>query len=288
MTTGNGNKPNALPSTTPAERRRSPLPIALIATLFIVVTFLTWHGTWFGNDLSDADIEKYLQDEKKPQHVQHALAQIEARIERKDAGVKRWYPQVVTLSNSTVAEIRKTTAWVMGNDNTSEEFHRALRRLLNDPQPSVRRNAAVQLASFKDADARTELREMLQPYSVIAASEGAINSTLAEGAQVKEGTLLARIKQNNGGLQELRSPLPGKISSVVARENAKVAVGDAVFVISPDDGYAYEALRALFVVGEREDVSAIERYAQSLDSSHERVKQQAALTVKAIQSRAEK
>ena len=58
--------------------------------------------------------------------IQHALAQLETRIEARDPRVKQWYPQIVALATDPVDEIRVTDAWVMGQDNTSEEFHRAL------------------------------------------------------------------------------------------------------------------------------------------------------------------
>jgi len=108
------------------KRRKASWPLIVVAALFIIVPFLTWYGTWFGRDLSDEDIAKYLTEEKNPRHMQHALSRIEERIEKGDAGARKFYPQIVALSKSPVAEIRKTAAWVMGQDNSSVEFHRAL------------------------------------------------------------------------------------------------------------------------------------------------------------------
>jgi hypothetical protein len=48
-----------------------------------IVPFLTWYGTWFGRALSDEKIAEYLADEKNPRHIQHALTQIEARMEER-------------------------------------------------------------------------------------------------------------------------------------------------------------------------------------------------------------
>ncbi|MCA1850358.1 MAG: HEAT repeat domain-containing protein [Acidobacteria bacterium] len=140
---GSNGSSTAPPALTP-QRRRTPLAFIILAVLFVVVPFLTWYLTWFGRPLSDEDISKYLADEKNVRHVQQALTQIEERIERGDSGARKWYPQIVALAGSPVTEIRKTAAWVMGQDNKSEEFHAALRRLLEDTQPVVRRNAAVQ------------------------------------------------------------------------------------------------------------------------------------------------
>lgn len=282
--TGNGNNPQSAHALADTPKRRSPLPIAIIAALFVVVTFLTWHGTWFGNSLSDDEISKYLGEQDKPQHVLHALSQIEERIEKRDANVKRWYPQVVALADSPVAEIRKTVAWVAGSDSKSEEFHGALLKLLKDEQPVVRRNAAVQLAVFTDGSGREELRAIFHPYDVSAATDGTINSTLSVGAFVKEGSLLARIYHDEK-VAELRSPLPGKILSVTVNENAAVRAGDKLFSIAPDESFVYEALRALVIVGERDDLPEVQRYSAGVEGMSERVKRQAALTAKAIESR---
>ncbi len=117
------NEIQAAVTATQPERRRVSLPLIILAVLFIIVPFLTWYGTWFGRKLSDEDIATYLADEKNPRRIQHALSRIEERIEGGDPTVKKFYPQVVALTKSPFGEIRKTTAWVMGQDNTSEEFH---------------------------------------------------------------------------------------------------------------------------------------------------------------------
>src|SRR5450631_1246285 len=138
------------PSSPPPTRQRATWPLIILAALFIIVPFLTWYLTWFGRDLSDEEIAKYLVDEKNPRHIQHALSQIETRIEKGDPGVKKFYPQIVTAAKSPTAEIRKEAAWVMGQDNSSPEFHQALIGLASDAEPLVRRNAAVQLVRFGD------------------------------------------------------------------------------------------------------------------------------------------
>lgn len=267
------------------KRRSVSLPLIILAILFVVVPFLTWYLTWFGRPLSDDDIGKYLRDEKNVRHVQQALTQVEERIEKGDAGAKRWYPQITALAGSQVVEIRKTAAWVMGQDNKSEEFHAGLLKLIEDTHPAVRRNAAVQLVRFGDARGRVELLAMLQPYNVTSPVEGKVSSVLTEGVEARENTLLARITNMQNQVQELRSPLPGKLSQILAREGASVAVGDAVLTLAPDPDYVFEALRALFLVGEAEDLQHVERYVSGVEGMPERVKQQAAQTAKAIRSR---
>jgi HEAT repeat protein len=288
MTGNNSHPKKADVGATAAPRRRSPWPLIVLAALFIIVPFLTWYGTWFGRSLSDAEIEKYLNDERSPRHVQTALNQIEERMEKNDAGVRRWYPRIVELAYSPVTELRKTAAWVMGNDNKSEEFHQTLLRLLGDSEPVVRRNAALQLIRFGDGRGRAELRAILQPYTVNAPAAGSVASTLPTGSRVVEGTTLCRLKQADGQTREVRSPLPGKIASVSVAAGAEVVEGSALLTIVSDGSFVYEALRGLFLVGELEDLPDVRRYAEGVEGMPEQVKQQAAQTAKAIERRSQK
>jgi biotin carboxyl carrier protein len=269
----------------PPKPRRASLPLIIVAALFIIVPFLTWYGTWFGRELSDDDIAKYLADEKNPRHIQHALLQIEERIEKRDPNVKKFYPQVIALTKNPVAEIRKTTAWVMGQDPAAEEFHRALLPLLNDNEPLVRRNAALQLVRFGDASGRPELRAMLQPFEVKATLAGTIVSLLPQGSKIKAGGLLARIRDASNTVQELRSPLDGAIASISTKEREAVAVGQPIVTLSPDRATITDALGALAYVGTKDDLPLVEPLAQGTTTSDAEIKQQAALTAKAIETR---
>jgi hypothetical protein len=269
------------------QRRRSSWPLVILAALFVIVPFLTWYGTWFGRHLSDAEIDEYLSDEKKPRRIQHALSQIEERMVKHDEGAKRWYPQIIALAGNNVAEFRKTAAYLMSFDNRSEEFHTALHRLLEDSQPSVRRQAALSLITFRDARGLPELRAMLRPYTVTATAQGTIGSVLSEGTNVREGTLMARIEGEGGALQEVRSPVPGRVSRVATSEGARVSVGEELFHVVPDTQSIWEALRALYLVGERDDLALVDRYASGAEPVPEKLKLQAAQTAKAIRSRSE-
>jgi len=279
---GNGNSDKADVSAQP-KRRRASWPLIILAALFIVVPFLTWYGTWFGRDLSDADINKYLADEKNPRHIQHALSQIETRIEKRDPNVKKFYPQIIGLSRNPVAEIRKTTAWVMGQDPAAEEFHGALLALLADTEPLVRRNAALQLVRFGDASGRGELRAMLQPFEVKSTIAGTIVSILPQGTKIKAGGLLARIRDAAATVQEFRSPLDGSISSVATKESEVVSAGQTVAWLSPDQATVNDALRGLAYVGTKDDLSLVESFAEA--GAGAETGQQATLTAKAIRAR---
>ena len=259
-------------------------PILILAALFVVATFLAWYFTWFGRELSDADISTYLADEKNPRHVQHALVQIQQRIERGDATSKNWYPQLIALSNSTEPEFRLTVAWLMGFDNQAPQFHESLLKLVKDQEPLVRRNAALALVRFNDPSGREELVAILKPYPVRAPVNGVVASSLQEGATVARSTLLARIEQPDKTIVQVRSPLPGKIQKVVKANGTQVSQGDEVLSLNSDENSVWEALRGLSLVGTAEDIPVVESYANSSDSSA-RIHDQANLTLKAIQAR---
>jgi biotin carboxyl carrier protein len=268
----------------PRSRRPSNVWLIIVAALFIVVPFLTWYGTWFGRELSDDDITKYLADEKSPRHVQHALLQIEQRMEKHDPNVRKFYPQVIALTRNPVAEIRKTTAWVMGQDPTSEEFHRALILMLTDSEPLVRRNAALQLVRFGDGSGRPELRAMLQPFDVKSPMAGSIVSLLPHGSKIKAGGLLARIRDASNTVSEFRSPLDGAIGSLSVKEGEAVVAGQTIAWLAPDQATVSDALRGLAFVGTKDDLPLVESCAQA-DASAE-TSQQASLTATAIKHRA--
>ena len=280
----NAEKPSV---TTPPKPRRASLPLIILAALFIIVPFLTWYGTWFGRNISDEEIATYLADEKNPRHIQHALSRIEERIERGDPTVKKFYPQIAALTKSPTGEIRKTAAWVMGQDNKSEEFHQALLVLLKDNEPLVRRNAALQLVRFGDASGGSELRAMLQPFEAKSPIAGVVVSVLAQGSKISAGGLLARIRDTSNAVQEFRSPLDGSIGTVPVKEGETVGAGQTIAWLLPDRATIIGALQALAYVGARDDLPLIETFSQGTASSDTEIKKQAALTAKAIGNRSQ-
>jgi hypothetical protein len=280
---GNGNHPGIRAVEL---RKRSPGSgwILLLALLFLVATLLAWYFTWFGRELSDADVSKYLNDVKNPRHVQHALSQIQKRIERGDASAKNWYPQLIALSGDPETEFRLTVAWVMGFDNQSPEFHEALKKLVQDPEPIVRRNAALALVRFNDPAGHSEVLAILSVYPVRAPASGVIASSLKEQSEVARGALLARIQQSDGTVVQVRSALPGRINQILKTNGTQVATGDEILNLNSDEDSVWEALRALSLIGTREDLPVIESYTNSAAVSA-RIREQATLVAKAIQSK---
>ncbi len=288
---GNGHNPEILTqqytptSVTPEVNRiRASGPILLLAMLFVVGAFLSWYFSWFGRELSDEKISEYIVDEKHPRRVQHALSQIQKRMDQQDPDVKHWYPQVLALANHTETEFRLTVSWLMGFDNQSKEFHQALLGLVADPEPIVRRNAALALVRFNDSTGRRELLQMLQPYSVHSPAGGFVSSTLDVGSVIARGALVARVNQGEK-VVEVRSPLAGKIDEVIRPRGTEVKAEDSLLTVKADEDSVWEALRGLSLIGEIEDLALVSKYQDGTEQIPERIKQQAALTAKAIQSR---
>ena len=259
-------------------------PILLLAGLFVAATFLAWYFSWFGRELSHEDISKYLVDEKNPRHVQHALLQIQQRIERGDPAAKNWYPHLIVLSGSPETEFRLTVAWLMGFDNQSQEFHQALAKLLRDPEPIVRRNAALALLRFNDSSGREELLSVLRPYPLKAPVDGVLASSLQEGSTVARRALVARIQQPDGKVVEMRSPLPGRVEKIFKANGSQVSRDEELLSLTSDEDSVWEALRGLALAGKAEDLPLVQSYANSTEVAG-RIKEQAGLTAQAISRR---
>src|SRR5215470_4636279 len=138
------------------------------AWLIVLMPFLFWWNTWFGRQLSDTQLTEYLHDDKHPRHIQHALVQIGERMSKHDSAVARWYSDLVRLAASPVEEVRNTDAWVMGQDTSGQGFHEALLKMLGDPSPLVRGNAALSLVRYGDATGRQQIVSLLKSATVTA------------------------------------------------------------------------------------------------------------------------
>jgi multidrug efflux pump subunit AcrA (membrane-fusion protein) len=100
------------------------------------------------------------------------------------------------------------------------------------------------------------------------------------GEFVNPGTLVAHV-----GGTEVRAPLPGEVLELTRRDGAMAAAGDPLAEVSADKEHAWEALRALWGVGEAEDLEAVQRYARGVPGMPERLQEQAMLTIQAIRAR---
>jgi len=263
------------------------LAIAIVPALLVLITFLFWYQTWFGRRLSDGEMSECLTEASPPHKTQHALAQLAERMTRGDASARRWYPQVRALAASKESGLRLMAAWVMGQDNQSPEFHDALRKLLADPEPMVRRNAALALARFGDAGGRAELQAMLRPFTLTAPQAGNLAWRLKEGDDVRNGGIVARLQWGDAKPVDVLSPVAGTLDRRIAADGARVAAGDPLAILSPAENQVWESLRALYLVGTPDDLEDVERLVRQPTDMSDRVRQQAAATAAALRRRAQ-
>jgi len=253
--------------------------------LIVLMPFLFWWNAWFGRHLSDQQLTEYLRDDKKPRHIQHALVQLGDRMAHSDPNAKQWYPDLVLLAINPVEEVRNTDAWIMGQDTSGAGFHDTLLKMLQDSSPMVRGNAALSLVRFGDSTGRPQIVALLQPVRLTAPAAGTILDADRPGTAIHQGGLVAKLSVAGAPQpSEIRSPMPGRIRSVVAT-GANVASGAEVAVIDPGTEQVWEALRALYLIGQSEDLPAIRPYERDLPHVSNDIRQQAQETEKAIQGR---
>src|SRR6266436_5826094 len=257
----------------------------LTAWLIVLMPFLFWWNTWFGRQLSGKQIGEFLNDEKHPRHIQHALVQLGERMGRHDASVQPLYSELIRLASHPVEEVRNTDAWVMGQDTSGTGFHEALLKMLEDSSPMVRGNAALSLVRFGDVSGRAQIVALLQSARIIAPSSGRVTDVDKAGTPIHQGGLVAKL-QDDRQTTELRSPISGRIRTISVAPGTHIAAGTEIATVDPGDGQVWEALRSLYLIGQMDDLSSIHPYARNLPEISDRVRQQATLTEKAIRDRA--
>jgi biotin carboxyl carrier protein len=265
--------------------------ILVLTFAFVLMPFLLWYMTTFTRPLSDADLAAYFQDTAHPRRAQHALSQIADRIMSPNPGIrqsaKTWYPEVIQFSGQGSDELRVTAAWVMGQDNQSPEFHAALLKQLGDANPMVQRNAALSLVRFADPSGHALIAGMLAGYTVNAPRTGTLALRLKPGDVINPGTLLAHISVGTENA-EVRSDVPGTIRQWIPADNSQVKAGEAMLIVDPSPEMVWESLRALYLIGQKEDLPAVNPYARGAEGMPPQVQQQAELTRREISARGEK
>ncbi len=281
-----GNSDSAAPK--PGMAQKWLIAILVLTFAFVLMPFLLWYMTTFTRPLNDADLGAYFSDTLHPRRAQHALSQIADRIMSPNPGIRQsakvWYPEVIQFSEKGSDELRVTSAWVMGQDNQSQEFHAALLKQLGDANPMVQRNAALSLVRFADPSGHALIAAMLAPYTVAAQRTGLLSIRLKPGDAINPGTLLARITVDSDKT-EVRSEVPGTIHQWIAAENAQIKTGDPLLLVDPSPEMIWESLRALYLIGQKEDLPAIAPYIHGTAGLPPQIQQQAALTAKEISSR---
>jgi hypothetical protein len=281
-----GDNPAAKPSR-PRMSTRNRILFFVTAWLVVLMPFMFWWSTWFGRALTTKEMGEYLNDNAHPRHIQHAIVQLGQRMSRHDMAAARWYPDLVRLSSNPREEVRSTDAWVMGQDPAGAGFHEALLKMLDDPSLTVRGNAALSLVGFGDSSGRPQIVSLLQPFAITAPAAGRIMDTAAVGTVIHQGGLIAKLQDGDGQqTRELRSPITGRVRTLSTATGANVGPGTSIATVEPGEEQVWEALRALYLIGQLEDLPAIRPYQRELPDVSDRVRQQAIAAERAIQERA--
>jgi len=205
---------------------------------------------------------------------------------RRQPGATQWDADVIRLAAYPVEEVRNTDAWVMGQETAALGFHQALLKMLEDSSPLVRGNAALSLVRFGDAVGRPQIVALLQPASVKALEPGKIVDASRPGTAIHRGGMIAKL-QTGTRVVEIRSPISGRIRTLLAQTGQTVASGGEIASVDPDTEQAWEALRALYLVGQPDDIPAIVPYEREVPEVPDRLRQQAMLAEQAIRARAD-
>src|ERR1700690_2587275 len=271
----------------PRMSTRNRLLFFLTAWLLVLMPFLFWWNTWFGRALKPKEMSEYLNDNAHPRHIQHAIVQLGQPMSQHDVNAAQWYGDLVRLATNSHEEVRSTDAWVMGQDTAGPGFHGALLKMLGDPSVVVRGNAALSLVRFGDSSGRAQIVSLLQPVVITTASAGRVIDAAAVGTAVHQGGLIAKLQSEDSQIHELRSPITGRVR-LGTGTGANMAVGGSVSTIDPGEEQVWEALRALYLIGQVDDLPAIRPYERELPEVSDRVRVQAADTERAINGRASK
>ena len=212
-------------------------------------------------------------------------------VARHDPSVTRWYPDVVRLASYPIEEVRNTDAWVMGQDVSSKDaasagFHEALLKMLDDPSLMVRGNAALSLVRFGDAtgDGRTSSHCCSRRRSPRPRQARSRIPARWERRSIRAGSS-PRLSREAKPWKCARPSAAG-CASCPCRPGQTVAAGEEIATLDPGTDQVWEALRALYLIGQPEDIPAIRPYERELPEIPDHVRQQAVATEQAIRGRA--
>ena len=151
---------------------------------------------------------------------------------------------------------------------------------------------SLSLVSFGDSSGRPQIVSLLQPVTITAPTAGRVMDTATVGTAIHQGGLIAKLQDGDGHeTRELRSPITGRVGRVrtlSTATGASLVPGTAIATVEPGEEQVWEALRALYLIGQLEDLPAIRPYQRELPEVPERLRQQAIEAERAIQERARK
>src|SRR5260370_26325340 len=108
---------------------------------------------------------------------------------------------------------------------------------------------------------------------------------IKEGATVGAGAPDVRIKQGDGATAEALATDAGNVERVSVSNGDQVQTGQELAVLSPSADQVWESLRALYLIGQPDDIPYIQHFTLEVPGMPDRIQKQASLTTQAIRSR---
>jgi len=137
---------------------------------------------------------------------------------------------------------------------------------------------------FGDASGRPQIVALLQRARVVAPQAGKIVDSSVAGTVIHQGGIIAKI-ESGGQTTDVRSPITGRLRELSVKPGQTVAADDEMATLDPGTEQVWEALRALYLVGQPEDIPAIRPYQRELPEIPDQVRKQAVETEQAIRER---
>jgi multidrug efflux pump subunit AcrA (membrane-fusion protein) len=148
----------------------------------------------------------------------------------------------------------------------------------------VQRNAALSLVRFKDDSGHAQIVAMLRPSELSSPVEGKLDTRLKPGDVVNPGTMVAHV-ESSAGKREVRSNVPGTVGRWLTADGSSVTAGQPILSLLPSESMVWEALRALFLMGNADDAVDVARFAHGANGTSLQIAQQAQATLIAIRGR---
>jgi multidrug efflux pump subunit AcrA (membrane-fusion protein) len=117
-----------------------------------------------------------------------------------------------------------------------------------------------------------------------APRSGLVALRLKPGDVINPGTLVAHVAVSEEKT-EVRSDVPGTISQWLVPDGAEVQTGQPMLQVDPSPEMVWESLRALYLIGRKDDAPSVDRYARGIEGLPPQIQQQATLTARAISTR---
>lgn len=255
--------------------------MGLAAIPLILLPFTFWYMVWHGSSLQPDEIQSALAEPLRPGNAGAILLRMGERISRGDKSTAQWYPRIVQLAQHESPQLRRTVAWAMGKDLQFPDFRKTLHTLLRDPDPRVRRAAAISLAQGGDPASREALLEAIAPQAVRSGIAGSVRMRIQPADTATADTAVALV-----GDTFVEAGIAGTVKRLLVKDGDLVSRDQALLEMIAPPEELVDALRALTHTGNSADVAAVRKCAEEVTGQYkDLIQTEAERTIRAISKR---